>query len=277
MIPEPYMEMIITYGERLLLALVLFIVGRIIIRAVMRCTRKAAERKELDPTLRSFIFSILSAGLNILLLITVASTLGIQMTSFIAVLGAAGLAVGLALQGSLSNFAGGVLILMFRPFSVGNFIEAQGFMGTVVEIRVLYTVLNTFDNKRVVIPNGSLANSSVTNFSINPTRRVDFVFGISYADSITHAKSVITQIIEAHEFIEKEPAPVIGVVEHAESSINIAVRVWCKREHFLNVMFSMNELVKDTFDREGITIPFPQRDVHVYSQEVKPVHAQQDA
>lgn len=268
MIPEPYMQMIITYGERLVLALLLFIIGRVIIRFIMRFTRKTTERKEIDPTLRSFIYSILSALLNILLLITVASTLGIQMTSFIAILGAAGLAVGLALQGSLSNFAGGVLILLFRPFSVGNFIEAQGFMGTVVEIRVLYTVLNTFDNKRVVIPNGALANSSVTNFSINPTRRVDFVFGISYSDSISHAKSVIQKIIEDHEHIEKDPAPVVGVVEHADSSINIAVRVWCKREHFLTVTFSMNELVKDAFDREGITIPFPQRDVHVYTEEV---------
>ncbi len=259
------MEMIITYGERILFALLIFIVGRIIIRYANRLLRKATDRKAVDPTLKSFLTSAVSAVLNILLILTIASTIGIQMTSFVAIIGAAGLAVGLALQGSLSNFAGGVLILLFRPFSVGDFIEAQGVLGSVADIKILYTILNTPDNKRVVIPNGSLANSTVTNFSLNPTRRVDFVYGISYEDSIDKAKETINGLIEKNELIEKDPAPVIGVLEHADSSINLAVRVWCLRQNYLKVMFGMNEDVKKAFDKEGITIPYPQRDVHFYS------------
>ncbi len=264
-IPEEYLDMLIIYGERLVFALLILIIGRIIIRSILRAVRRAGERKEVDATLKSFTSSIISTALYILLLLTIASTLGIPMTSFVALVGAAGLAVGLALQGSLSNFAGGVLILLFRPFSVGDFIEAQGFMGTVVDIKVLYTSLNTIDNKRAVIPNGSLSNGAVTNFSINPTRRVDLTFGISYDDSIDQAKEIIHRVIEANEEILKDPAPTVGVSAHADSSINFTVRVWCRREHFLSVMFAMNEQVKKIFDQEGITIPFPQRDVHIYS------------
>ncbi len=264
-IPEQYMEMIITYGERLVFALLIFFIGRLIIKYINRLVRRITERKEVDSTLRSFLTSIVSVLLNILLFLTIASTLGIQMTSFIAILGAAGLAVGLALQGSLSNFAGGVLILLFRPFNVGDFIDAQGIMGTVTDIKILYTSLNSLDNKRVVIPNGNLANNTITNFSVNPMRRVDLVFGISYSDSIERAKEVIQQVIDSNELIEKEPAPTVGVIEHADSSINFTVRVWCRREHFLTVLFRMNEEVKHAFDQAGITIPFPQRDVHMYT------------
>jgi len=266
-IPEKYWDMIITYGERLIFALIVFIVGRLIIKAVMKGLTKRSIKKEFDPTARSFILSIASVLLNILLLLTVASTLGIKMTSFVAILGAAGLAVGLALQGSLSNFAGGVLILIFRPFSVGDFIDAQGFMGTVRDIKILYTVLDTFDNKRVVIPNGNLANSSVTNFSINPTRRVDFTFGISYDDSIDAAKEIITRVAEENEMVLKDPAPTIGVIEHADSSINFTARLWCKREHYLTLLMDMHEKIKKEFDKAGISIPFPQQDVHLYAQD----------
>lgn len=266
-IPEKYIDMLVNYGERLIFALLILIIGRIIIKLVMRGLKKHSEKKKFDPTARSFIMSVVSALLNILLILTIASTLGIKMTSFIAIIGAAGLAVGLALQGSLSNFAGGVLILIFRPFSVGDFIEAQGFMGTVHEIKILYTLINTLDNKRVVIPNGNLANGSVTNFSINPTRRVDFTFGISYDDSIDTARDIIKSIIDKDERIFKDPAPTVGVIAHADSSINFTVRVWCKREDYLNVLMGMHEAVKKEFDAAGITIPYPQQDVHLYAKE----------
>ncbi len=268
-IPPEFTQMLITYAERIFFALVIFIVGRIVIKFLNRLVRRASQRKELDSTLKSFLTSTISTVLNILLILTIASTLGIHMTSFVAVIGAASLAVGLSLQGSLSNFAGGVLILLFRPFNVGDFIEAQGILGSVAEIKILYTVLNTPDNKRVVIPNGNLANSTVTNFSVNPTRRVDLVFGISYDDSIDHAKEVISKLVDEHELILKDPAPIIGVTAHADSSIDFAVRVWCERANFLKVMFGLNEEVKKAFDREGITIPYPQRDVHIYSENLE--------
>ncbi len=264
-IPEQYLEMAAAYGLRIIAVAAIFIIGRMIIRWVNRLVIKASVRKEIDSTLKSFLSSIISTLLNIMLLLTMASTLGIQITSFIAILGAAGLAIGLALQGSLSNFAGGVLILMFRPFSVGDFIDAQGILGSVIDIKVLYTTLNTPDNRQVIIPNGNLANNTITNFSRNPTRRLEFVFGISYDDSIDQAKEIISGLIEENEIFLKDPAPMIGVSAHNDSSIDITVRVWVERVNFLTGTYFLNEAVKKAFDEADITIPFPQRDVHLYS------------
>ncbi len=265
---EQLVELMITFGGRLLAALAVYVVGRVVISFMLKFFRRGLDMREhLDPTVKTFLVSLVRTVLTIVLLLSVFQTLGLALTSFVAILAAAGLAVGLAFQGSLSNFAGGILILVFRPFSVGDFIEVNGVMGSVIEIRVLYTALNTFDNKRVVMPNGSLANSTVTNFSVNPTRRLDMVYGISYADSIDTAKELLTKVVDEIDIIEKEPAPLIGVLEHGDSAIHLACRVWVKRENFLTATLRLNEAVKKAFDEARITIPFPQRDVHVYNHE----------
>lgn len=266
---EQLLELAISYGGRVLAALAVFVVGRIAISLIMRGIRRTLNmREQLDPTFKGFFLSFIRTVLTIVLLLSVFQTLGLALTSFVAILAAAGLAVGLAFQGSLSNFAGGALILLFRPFGVGDFIEANGVMGSVVEIRVLYTMLNTIDNKRVVMPNGSLANATITNYSVNPTRRLDAVYGIGYSDNIDIAKELLTKVVAEIDIIEQEPEPLIGVLEHGESSINLACRVWVKRENYLAATLQLNEAVKKSFDEAKITIPFPQRDVHVYNHEL---------
>lgn len=191
------------------------------------------------------------------------SMVGVAMTSFIAILGAAGLAVGLALQGSLSNFAGGVLILVFKPYEVGNFIEAQGFMGTVKEIQMFNTILNTPDNKRIVIPNGVLANGSLTNFSSQTTRRVEWTFGVAYGTDYEVAEKVILEVLNNDSRILKEPAPFVGLKEMADSSVNIVARVWTELGDFWPVYWDINKTIYKTFNEKGIEIPFPQVDVHM--------------
>lgn len=265
---EMFASLTAEYAPRLLLAIVILIVGLIAVRVFVRVIRRVVSRREVDPGVGGFLTSVLNALLNIVVLVSVASTLGIQMTSFVAIIGAAGLAVALAFQGTLSNFAGGLLILIFKPFSVGDFIEANGIMGTVVEVQILYTLMNTFDNKRVTVPNGGLANTAVTNFSVNPTRRLDLTFGISYHDSIDRAKALIGEVISETESVLAEPEPVIGVIEHAANCISITTRVWVNRADFFPTLFALNEGVKKKFDEHGITIPFPQRDVHLYRHEI---------
>jgi len=197
------------------------------------------------------------------LFISVAGMVGIEMTSFIAILGAAGLAVGLALQGTLQNFAGGVMILLFKPFKVGDVLEAQGYVGSVKEIQIFNTIMATPDNKIIIIPNGSLANSSMTNYSTMDTRRVDFSFGIGYDDDFDKAKEIIKGLIDADERILKDPAPFVRVGELADSSVNITTRVWVNAPEYWNVHFDMIENVKRSFDKEKISIPYPQMDVHL--------------
>src|SRR5690606_5359625 len=201
------------------------------------------------------------------LLISVASMVGVATTSFVAVIGAAGLAIGLALQGSLANFAGGVLILIFKPFKVGDTIEAQGFVGTVKEIQILHTILNTPDNRRVVIPNGSLSNSSLVNMSVNTTRRADMTFGISYNDDIDKAKAICQRLLDADPRWLTDPAPLIVVGSLGDNSVNLTVRCWTNASDLWPFQWDMLERVKNSFDQEGITIPFPQRDVHLYKVE----------
>jgi len=254
--------MVLQYAPRALLAIITLVVGLWLInRLVHLVDTKLHER---DPTLAKFLCGLISIILKSLLVISVASMIGIATTSFIAVLGAAGLAVGLALQGSLANFAGGVLILIFKPFRVGDVIEAQSYVGTVREIQVLYTVLDTFDNRRVVIPNGNLSNASLINYSAYETRRVDMTFGIGYGDDIQVAKQVLTRVITADERVLPDPAPVIVVSELGDSSVNFSVRVWAKSADVWPLYWTMQEKVKEAFDAEGISIPFPQRDVHLY-------------
>ena len=252
------------YGPKLLLAILTLIIGLWIIKLVMKAFGRTMDRSKIDISLQKFFKSLVGILLKILLAISVASMVGIQMTSFIAILGAATLAIGLALQGSLANFAGGVLILIFKPFKVGDFIDAQGYSGTVNAIQVFNTVLKTPDNKTIIIPNGKLSNSSITNFTTEPTRRVDMTFGIGYSDDIKKAKDILNELVENESRIFKDPVPLVVVSALADSSVNFAVRGWCKRADYWDIYFGMLEKVKLEFDKQGISIPFPQQDVHVY-------------
>jgi small conductance mechanosensitive channel len=222
------------------------------------------SRSKVDPSLATFLASLLSILLKILVYITALGVLGVEMTSFIAILGAAGLAVGLALSGTLQNFAGGVMILFFKYFKVGDFIEAQGYTGTVREIQIFVSILTTPDNKTIILPNGPLATGSLTNFSSQATRRVEWTFGIAYGDDVDQAYAVIRRLIADDERILKEPDPFMGISALADSSVNILVRVWVNAADFWPVYFRMNEQVYKNFANEGLTIPFPQRDVHIH-------------
>lgn len=258
-------DMVITYLPKLALAIVTLIVGLFVISTLMSALRKKLAKNEDYASLSVFLMSLFSVILKGILLISVASMIGIETTSFVAILGAAGLAVGLALQGSLSNFAGGVLIILFRPYKVGDFIDAQGHSGTVAEIQIFNTVLKTPDNKTIIIPNGSISNGSITNFSAEPTRRVDWTFGIGYSDDIDKAKSIIMDLIKADNRIHSTPEPFIAVSALGDSSVNFVVRVWCDSGNYWGIYFDMQENVKKTFEEKKISIPFPQRDVHVYN------------
>jgi small conductance mechanosensitive channel len=263
---DSIIQLLIDYAPKLAVAIVILIVGFYLIGFFTRSLKKLMKKREVDPTLVPFLSNIFSITLKIMLLISVASMVGIETTSFVAVIGAAGLAVGLALQGSLSNFAGGVLIILFRPYRVGDFIEAQGQGGTVHAIQILYTVLKSPDNKTIVIPNSSVMGGTITNYSIEDNRRLDLVFGVSYSDDIKKVKDLLTQMAMDDERVIKDPAPFIAIKEMADSSVNFLFRVWVKKEDYWPMTFDMQELVKTTFDKEGISIPFPQRDVHLFQQ-----------
>lgn len=258
-------EMVMAYAPQLLLAILTLIIGMWIINRVLTAADKALSKK-FDPTLTRFVQNLVGIGLKLILLISVAGMVGIETTSFIAVLGAAGLAIGLALQGNLANFASGVLILVFKPFKAGDFIEGGGKMGTVREIQIFTTVLMTPDNKKVIVPNSSITGDAITNFSAETTRRVDFVFGIGYGDDIDKARQTLKSLISEDKRIHKDPAEVIVISELGDSSVNFTVRVWVNAADYWGVYFDMHENVKKRFDSEGISIPFPQRDVHIYQE-----------
>jgi len=263
---EKGIELVMIYAPKLLLAIITLLVGLWIIKLIVRGLRRAMERSKVDASLQKFFGSLLGILLKILLLISVASMVGIATTSFIAILGAAGLAVGLALQGSLANFAGGVLILLFKPFTVGNVIDAQGYVGKVHAIQVFNTILKTPDNKTVIIPNGPLSNGNITNFSLEEKRRVDMSFGIGYEDDIHKAKEVLSRLVNDDSRVLDDPEPQIVVSELADSSVNFAVRVWCDAADYWGIYFDMQEKVKLAFDQNGIAIPYPQTDVHLYTE-----------
>lgn len=260
-------KMAIEYAPNLALAIVTLVIGIWVINAVVKFLKKTMTKREADPSLIPFLGSLANVILKAMLFISVASMVGIQTTSFVAILGAMGLAVGLALQGSLGNFAGGVLILMFKPFKVGDVIDAQGFLGSVTGIQIFNTILHTPDNKKIIIPNGAISSGPITNYSAEDKRRVDLLFGIGYGDDIKKAKDILSKIIAEDSRIINEPAePFIAVKELGDSSVNIVVRAWANASDYWGIYFDMQEKVKLTFDKEGISIPFPQRDIHMFQE-----------
>lgn len=260
------LEYAVTYGTKLLAAIATLVIGLWIAAIIVRVVKRVFERSNVDPSLRGFLGSMISILLKVLVYITALGVLGVEMTSFIAILGAAGLAVGLALSGTLQNFAGGVMILLFKPFKVGDVIDAQGYLGSVQEIQIFVTILTTPDNKTIIIPNGPLSTDSLVNFSTQETRRVDWTFGIAYGDDLDKAYAVLDRLIAADERILKDPEPFRALTELADSSVNIVVRCWVNASDYWGVYFKMNEQVYKSFDKEGLSIPFPQTDVHLYRE-----------
>ncbi|MBT7698076.1 MAG: mechanosensitive ion channel [Desulfobacterales bacterium] len=256
-------ELLMAYAPKFVLAIFTLIIGLLIIGSVVKVTRKALEKSKTDTTLIPFITSLISWVLKLLLFISVASMIGIATTSFIAVLGAAGLAIGLALQGSLANFAGGVLILIFKPYGVGDLVEAQGHLGVVKEVQIFNTIILTPDNKRIIIPNGAMSNGSITNYSAEGRLRVNLVIGIAYESDVQKAKSLLLDLITEDPRVLKEPAPFVAVSELADSSVNLVVRPWCDFSDYWSVYFDTTEKAKQVLEENGISIPFPQRDVHI--------------
>jgi small conductance mechanosensitive channel len=260
------MDSVVTHAPKVLLAIIVLFIGLWVINRVTKTMASVMKKRNTDSSLIPFFTGLIGIVMKIALFISVIGMIGIETTSFIALLGAAGLAVGMALSGTLQNFAGGVMLLLFKPFKVGDFIDAQGFMGTVREIQIFNTILKTTDNKTVIIPNGGLATGAMTNFSTEPQRRVDMKFGISYSSSIDLAKSIIQKLLDNDERVLKDPASFIAVSELGDSSVNFVVRAWVNSADYWGVYFDMHEKVKKAFDAEGISIPFPQMDVHLQPQ-----------
>ncbi|MCB0737696.1 MAG: mechanosensitive ion channel [Bacteroidetes bacterium] len=258
-----FQDMILEYGLKLIAAIAIIVIGFWISGRIGGMIAKTMRRREIDESLIGFTKGIIGAIIKIGAVLAAAQQFGIATTSFVAILGAAGLAIGMALSGTLQNFAGGFMILLLRPFKVGDFIETQGHMGTVKEIQIFHTVMLTGDNKRIIIPNAPIANGSLINYSAEDLRRVDLVFGISYTDNIDKARDLINGVISADERILKDPAPFVAVKELADSSVNFVVRVWANKADYWGIYFAMQENVKKSFDDNNVSIPFPQMDVHV--------------
>jgi small conductance mechanosensitive channel len=252
-------------GINLVTALVIFFVGKWIVGMVIKGLMKAMQKGDLDITLRRFIGNLARTLLMLFVVIAAINALGVQTASLIALVGAAGLAVGLALQGSLANFAAGVLIVLFRPYKVGDWIEGGGVSGSVEEVQILTTVLKTGDNKRVIIPNSQIMGTTITNYSANDKRRVDLVVGVSYSDDLDKVRKELQDLVDADERILKDPAVTIAVSELADSSVNFVLRPWVNTADYWAVYFDLTERVKKRFDEVGISIPFPQRDVHIHN------------
>ncbi|MGR5119877.1 small-conductance mechanosensitive channel MscS [Vibrio astriarenae] len=256
-------DLLIQYGVNILSALLILFIGNIIVKAVANSVAKVLEKKKMDKAVVEFIHGLVRYLLFVIVLIAALGRVGVQTASVVAVIGAAGLAVGLALQGSLSNFAAGVLIVAFRPFKSGDYVEIGGVAGSVESIQIFQTVLKTPDNKMVVVPNASVINGAITNYSRHDTRRVDMVIGVSYNSDLQLTKQVIRETLEKDERILKDPDMTIGVLALADSSVNFVVRPWCKTEDYWNVFFDSQQAIKEALDAAGIEIPFPQMDVHL--------------
>ncbi len=256
-------ELLIIYLPKVLLAMLFLVVGLWLIRVLVRGLGKAMESHAVEPSLVPFVKSLVGAVLKVLLVISVVQMIGIQTTSFIAVLGAAGLAIGLALSGTLQNFAGGVMLLVLKPFKVGDYIETQGHGGTVRQIQIFHTALTTPDNKTIILPNAPVSTSATVNYSTEAERRVDLQFGIGYGDDIDKARSIMQELIAADERILTDKPAQVVVAELADSAVNFKVRVWVEAADYWGEFFDMQERVKKAFDKNGVSIPFPQMDVHM--------------
>ncbi len=260
---DTLINLLVVWGPKLVGAILALIVGLWLANMIANGLGRRMEKNEVDPSLRPFLKSLVGTLLKVLVVVSVLGMVGIQMTSFIAILGAAGLAVGMALSGTLQNFAGGAMILIFRPFKVGDFIEAQGYAGSVNAIQIFNTILKTPDNKTIIIPNGGLSTSSMVNYSTEATRRVDWTFGIAYGDDIDKAKEVLSGLLKTNDKVLKDPEPFIELGELADSSINFTVRAWVNAADYWSVHFYMLENVYRKFGEAGLNIPFPQMDVHL--------------
>jgi small conductance mechanosensitive channel len=257
-------ELITLYGLRVVAAVAILIFGRWISMGIRGVVKRVMRRSKLDETVTKFVGSLTYVALLIFVVLAALSQLGIQTTSFIAVLGAAGLAIGLALQGSLANFAAGFLMIVFRPFRVGDYIEGAGTTGTVEEIQIFTTTMKTPDNKTVIVPNAKMTGDNIINWTVKGTRRVDLVMGIGYGDDIDKAKQVMYDVLAGDDRVLREPAPQVAMVELGDSSVNFVVRPWVRAEDYWAVYFDITEKIKKAFDANNISIPFPQRDVHIY-------------
>jgi len=256
----------VAFGLKLLAALVIFYVGRMVARMLQKGLRKMLQTQAVDKILETFVCNLAYWAIMIFVIIAAINQVGVQTTSLIAVMGAAGLAVGLALQGSLSNFAAGVLIVIFRPYRVGDWVEAAGISGSVEQVQILTTMLKTGDNKQIIVPNSQIMNSIITNYSANDTRRIDMIVGVSYSDDLDKVRKTLEELVASDERILKDPACTIAVSELADSSVNFVVRPWASTADYWSVKFDLTEAVKKRFDKEGISFPFPQQDVHLYKQ-----------
>ncbi len=252
-----------TFGIKLIAAIAILVIGRMIAKGIRKLIVKVMHKREVDKTISSFISSLTFSVLLVFVILAALSQLGIQTTSFMAVIGAAGLAIGLALQGSLSNFASGFLIILFKPFKVGDYVEAGGVSGTISKISVFTTEINSVDNKKIIVPNSQIMNGTITNYTAEKTRRVDLVLGVSYESDLKKVKDILMGIIQKHKLILKDPEPFVRLAEMAESSLNFKVRVWTKTEDYWTVYFDLTEQAKEEFDKNGLNIPFPQMDVHL--------------
>lgn len=259
----------LAFAMKLVAALAIFFIGRWLIGIICRLAGGALDRAKVDPTLRGFLVRIVQVLLLLFVILASLDQLGVKTTSLVAVLGAAGLAVGLAMQGSLSNFAAGVMIIIFRPFKVGNFIDAGGVKGIVEEISIFHTHLRTPDNLAVIVPNSQISGGTITNFSAKDTRRCDLTIGVSYDDDLRVAKEVIWKVLNADERILQDPKPIVGVMNLGESSVDIVVWPWVKASDFLQVKFYLNETIKRELEAAGCSIPYPQRDVHLHAVAAK--------
>ena len=257
-------EWVAFYSLKIVAALILFIVGRWVAKLIKNIIRKSMTKAKVDKSLIGFVGNITYIALMAIVIIASLNQLGIQTTSFIAIIGAAGLAVGLALQKSLANFAAGVLMVIFRPFKVGDYIEGGGVAGTVEEMSIFTTVLKSPDNKVIIVPNAKITGDNIVNYSAEDTRRLDLVFGVSYKDDLKKVKEVLNDILKNDNRILKDPAPTVAVLELSDSSVNFAVRPWVPTGEYWNLFFDLKEKIKERFDAENISIPFPQHDVHLY-------------
>jgi len=265
-IVEKVIDGLALYGMKIIAAVLILVVGLWVAKKVRSCFVSTLQKREVDPTLVGFFASLIYGALVIFIVIAAIGKLGVQTTSFVAVIGAAGLAVGLALQGSLSNFAAGVLLILFKPFKAGDFVKAGGEAGVIVEVGILTTEMKTPDNIQIIMPNSSIMGGSITNVSAHPTRRVDMTVGVGYGDDLNKAKKIMEDLLAADERVLKDPAVTIAVANLGDSSVDFVVRPWVNSADYWAVKFDFTKAVKEKFDAEGISIPFPQRDIHVFQE-----------